>query len=416
MRKCWVEESVKPTDSDFKPVPAGSVRHGRKLRSAGPEVFYRLGERNNSLPDEGEVLRLQELAAAFARLRRISVGSLTVSRHSSSSSSPTSPTPSASDSDEMGEEKALLPAPFLGRSSDDADDFYRQFTKYVAYKELADDRAFALLKVLLAGQAGLWLEGLAATEKDTYAHLQAAFDKTYRTPILLKYRCAKDIFSRQQREDETVDDYVSYIQKCGRQIGSDDNMIKYALINGFRPNIAAYVTQRNPEALTDVIEAARVAELTNPFAASNSGLMLQVAEMKDEVRRLSDKMGRATTSNIQGPPRTRSPTPERRVAFAPTGNNWSRGRGGGAGPAGAARGGPGQRRAPPGRGAGHGTTSYSYNYRRPGQQQAEAKCTRCGRQPHLHNDYCPAVNQRCHYCSKYGHFFSVCKSAAREQQ
>ena len=59
----------------------------------------------------------------------------------------------------------LMPSPFLGRSSDNADDFYWQFTKYVEYKELNDEKQFALFKVLLSSPAGLWLEGCQLTKK-----------------------------------------------------------------------------------------------------------------------------------------------------------------------------------------------------------------------------------------------------------
>ena len=42
------------------------------------------------------------------------------------------------------------------------------------------------------------------------------------------------------------------------------------------------------------------------------------------------------------------------------------------------------------------------------------RCNKCGRAPHTNLMYCPAVNQICSYCNRYGHFKAVCRTAARE--
>jgi hypothetical protein len=117
--------------------------------------------------------------------------------------------------DDMADDKSLQPQPFTGKPTDDADEFYRQFEKYVAYKELTAEKQFAMLKVLLAGQAGLWLEGLPADKKDSLATLKASFEATYIKPLYMKYRSAKDIFTRKQG-DERVDDYVAHVQRLAK--------------------------------------------------------------------------------------------------------------------------------------------------------------------------------------------------------
>ena len=226
MHKLHVEAAASPaSDSDFEPLPGCLVQHGRKLRSAGPQVFYRLGDPqpHGGLP-EGDPGKLKDVASAFVEEQHLSVDDdnksepdevsspvRSVSNHSDSLENENTDSEVDDEPDDMAEDKMLMPSPFLGRSSDDADDFYQQFTKYVAYKELNDEKQFALFKVLLSGQAGLWLEGLPANKKDTWANMKTSFETTYRKPILMKYRCGKEIFSRRQLEGETVDDYVAYI-------------------------------------------------------------------------------------------------------------------------------------------------------------------------------------------------------------
>jgi len=259
----------------------------------------------------------------------------------------------------------------------------------------------------------LWLEGLPADKKNSFANLKISFEGTYIKPLYMKYRSAKDIFTRKQAIDERVDDYVAQIQRLARNIGADDRMIMYAIINGLRPNIAAYVTQRDPKTVAEMIDAARVAELTNPSVMELAGdLTDKLSHVQMEVRRLGQRLDRAST-NAVATGKSRSPTPERKVTFATGG--WLPGRGGGAGPA------RREQRGPPRQGLGHGRPFTAPSFRRPGQvlqeeQENREQCTRCGRQAHIHPQYCPAINQRCNFCFKIGHFRRVCRAAARARE
>ena len=72
---------------------------------------------------------------------------------------------------------------------------------------------------------------------------------------------------------------------------------------------------RRTQRLSELADAARVAELTNPkMMGDNSVVLEQVAEIGDEVRRLGQRMEWVTTANVSSSPQARSPTPESRVA------------------------------------------------------------------------------------------------------
>jgi len=313
--------------------------------------------------------------------------------------------------DDMADDKSLQPQPFTGKPTDDADEFYRQFEKYVAYKELTAEKQFAMLKVLLAGQAGLWLEGLPTEKKNSLTTLKASFEATYIKPLYMKYRSAKDIFTRKQG-DERVDDYIAHVQRLARNIGADDNMTMYAIINGLKPNIAAYVTQKDPKTTQEVIDAARVAELTNPsITLYHDDISDKMSQVQMEVRRLAQRLDRATTSAIAAS--SRSPSQERRVTFQPQ-PQYQSGRGGGARPARRYEGQKFQSTTGPGR------PFRRWSPARPGPQQSQGqereKCNKCGYNQHVHPQYCPAVNQRCNFCTKIGHFHRVCRAAAQSRQ
>jgi len=104
----------------------------------------------------------------------------------------------------------------------------------------------------------------------------------------MKYKSAKKIFSRRLKEDKCADDYISYMRKLATNVGITNNkVIQYAILNGLRPDIAAYVTQQKPETLEAVLEAARIAEVTMPAGPLvGPALSDQLADVQAEVRRL----------------------------------------------------------------------------------------------------------------------------------
>jgi len=110
----------------------------------------------------------------------------------------------------------------------------------------------------------VWLDSLPAATTDDFDALKATFDERYKTPEIMKYKSAKLVFSQKQKDQQTVDDYIASMLKLAKTIDSDDKLTQYALLNGLKPNIAAYVTQQQPASIEALIQAARMAELTVP--------------------------------------------------------------------------------------------------------------------------------------------------------
>jgi len=176
-----------------------------------------------------------------------------------------------------------------GTTGEDGDRWLKHFEHYCAYKGYPKGKQLALCKVLLTGSAATWLD--TSDEINSMASFKAEFNKRYKTPEIIKYRSAKEIFSRRQREDECADDYISYMRKLATNVGITDNkVIQYAVLNGLGPHIAAYVTQQKPETLEAVLEAARIAEVTMPAGPSvGPALSDQLADVQAEVRRFAIK-------------------------------------------------------------------------------------------------------------------------------
>jgi len=57
-----------------------------------------------------------------------------------------------------------------------------------------------------------------------------------------------------------------------------DQMLQFAVLNGLRPELATYVTQRQPGNMSELLQAARIVELTLPASKDT--------ELHDKVDRL----------------------------------------------------------------------------------------------------------------------------------
>ena len=88
-------------------------------------------------------------------------------------------------------------------------------------------------------------------------------------------------------------------------------MLRYAILNGLRPEIAAYVTQQKVTTMEQLLEAARVAALTAPNkGVTNNTILEQLADVRSEVKRLVAIWDQLTASPIEQQ-RSRSTSPKR---------------------------------------------------------------------------------------------------------
>jgi len=76
------------------------------------------------------------------------------------------------------------------------------------------------------------------------AHLKDAFKQRFQSPQVLKFKSAKEIFSRRQGPMESVDEFYTGIRKLARTIDAQDEMVIYALLSGFRAPIEPILSRK----------------------------------------------------------------------------------------------------------------------------------------------------------------------------
>jgi hypothetical protein len=164
----------------------------------------------------------------------------------------------------------------------------------------------------LTDAAGDWYESLPHSSKEaliTYAR-RSHCDINQRTPLSLNARA--EIFTKKQGETQSVDDYVTQMCKLAKLCSADENILKFAIINGLKPYISVQVTQAKPATIDKILEVARLAELAMPRAAlanPDPVVSQQLADMQTEMRRLMTKADKAMFNTV----RSRTPTPKRWV-------------------------------------------------------------------------------------------------------
>lgn len=188
------------------------------------------------------------------------------------------------DVDEMTE--SFHPGIFNGRAEEDAVEWLKHFENYGAFKGFDENKKLALIKVLLTGNAATWVETFEAADLATFAAFKAAFESRFKSPDMLKYKSAREIFTPKQGNDESADVFIETMRKLAKEIGATVDMTIYAILAGLKPNISNYVTQKKkPATLEELTTHATVAELTT--VDQNTA---QLQELKDEIKTLSGKI------------------------------------------------------------------------------------------------------------------------------
>jgi len=98
--------------------------------------------------------------------------------------------------------------------------------------------------------------------KSDWQQLQGWFKERFQDSDLLKWQEASKMWARDQLVGESVEEFVTALQKMAKTAGVDDTMLCYSVMRGLRRELCLYMIQSRATTLADVVKAAKVAEVT----------------------------------------------------------------------------------------------------------------------------------------------------------
>ena len=137
----------------------------------------------------------------------------------------------------------------------------------------------------LKGHSLQWFESLADATKTSKALLVEAFKARFYPSDIEKLRSMSDLFRRQQKPSESVDEYFTTMQKIARRAGNiSDGNLRSAILMGLKSDLKRHAIQVGPASLSELLRCAKIAEEAN--AAADQG----ESSVGETLRRIEQKL------------------------------------------------------------------------------------------------------------------------------
>jgi len=127
----------------------------------------------------------------------------------------------------------------------------------------------------------------------------------------------------------SVDDFCAKMQRLANEVGADDLMLRFAVINGLNPEIRNHVTRAQPNTWTGLVQQAKVGEMCVSVAQPlDTTLAVKLEVIQDQLKQLTAEKakprGMSPVCSVERSDRRDSSRPNsrpgspRRVRFDPS--------------------------------------------------------------------------------------------------
>lgn len=191
---------------------------------------------------------------------------------------------------------------FHGHSSDNADKFLQDFSNFTTMNELNnDERKIAAFYLHLVGPARTWFGTLEANQKDTWAHLETAFNRKY---INLDQQndagllTESIIFNNIKLSGaQALEDFHSLVLEKGTRLNKNGMDILSKFIEGLPQQLAFFVRASRPADHQAALVSAKMGEAygyrqesTTTTSSNSRDTDVGLKELKDSVRELTQQV------------------------------------------------------------------------------------------------------------------------------
>ena len=223
------------------------------------------------------------------------------------------------DSDSDSEmDSNISPTNLKGVATENAPDWLRRFENCCEYKGYDETKKKTLFKVVLTDSAAVWYDSLPTATTNSWAQISEVFKSRYTTPEFMRYQHANDLFNTKQGQS-SVDDYCAKMQRLAKDVGADNTMLRFAVINELRADIRNHVTRTQPTDWQGLVDSARVGEMCVPVpSAQDPEVSKQLVLIQETLKRLEPNRSKTPTTTSVDPviDRRSSSSSARRVRFS----------------------------------------------------------------------------------------------------
>ena len=221
----------------------------------------------------------------------------------------------------------FAPSKFTGAPEENARLWLTKFETYANRMQFNYDAKLEIFILFLSGASESWFLYLADNNKDTWAHLSAAFLRRFWEAGVNNVIYSDIFYTRTQKETEKVSDFIASMMSLGAKLYIPADQVTRTIARALLPPIRAHCLAHNVQDLDELTRQATLAEiyLVTPIekhAQFNDILTLskryekiktdqQIAELQDitsEFKNMVTEMSRLHINSVERP---RSLTPNR---------------------------------------------------------------------------------------------------------
>ena len=186
---------------------------------------------------------------------------------------------------------------FSGKTGNiSATQWWTLFVQWCALHSFNEQQILGRIVFHLTDIAQQWYLSLPESARTTLQQLKSSFLSRFGKHNSLRL----DVYDIKQRKEESCEEYISRIQ----QMACDDDIPDLMLINliaqGFKPEIAEKVIDRDPETFEDLFRFARRAESTIKFRKTDP-VIASIESMEDRLMDRLSKQLETTVMTISAP-------------------------------------------------------------------------------------------------------------------
>src|ERR1043165_1435801 len=136
----------------------------------------------------------------------------------------------------------LAPEFYHGLDSEQSvESFIEDFELWAAYRKLADAERLRAVALLLKDSAKHWYKNVASAEKDIYQKVKDAMIIQIKRDNVGRWRDIKSLWGLTQGATESVEHFITEVQKKALRANVTGEDLKMAIIAGLRPNIRSHI-------------------------------------------------------------------------------------------------------------------------------------------------------------------------------